>query len=151
MAKKDRKLFKKPGSKYWTCRFQWRDKNGKKDSYQKSILTKENIAAKHMNIGLFYLNKKKYLAALNRYQKIIDDHSQSKFVPEALHRLVEIYYILGMINEAKKTASVLGYNYPNSKWYEYSYQIVVEKQSNETEKKSLFKKIINKLSPNEEK
>ena len=88
-----------------------------KDSQQKVILLKDNLAAKHMSIGMFYLNQKKYLSALRRYQKVIDEHSQSKFVPEALHRLVEIYYSLGMIEEAKKSASVLGYYYPNSKWF----------------------------------
>ena len=55
-----------------------------------------------MNVGLFYLNQKNYLAALKRYQKVIDDHSESKYTPEALHRLVEIYSSLGMIEEAKK-------------------------------------------------
>ena len=97
-----------------------------KDSKQKIILINENIAAKHMSIGLFYLKKKSYLAALRRYKIVIDEFSQSKFTPEALHRLVEIYYILGMLEDAKKTASVLGYNYPDSKWYKYSYKIVGE-------------------------
>ena len=73
-----------------------------RDSEQKIISIKENIAAKHMNIGFFYLKKKKYFAALNRYKKVINEHSQSKFTPEALHRLVEIYYTLGMIDDAKK-------------------------------------------------
>ena len=95
-----------------------------RDSEQKIILIKENIAAKHMDIALFYLKQKKYLAAMKRYKKIIEDHSESKFTPEALHRLVEIYYSLGMIEDAKKTASVIGYNYPNSKWYRFSYELV---------------------------
>ena len=95
-----------------------------RDSEQKIILIKENIAAKHMDIGLFYLKQKKYLAAMRRYKKVIDYHSESKFTPEALHRLVEIYYSLGMIEDAKKTASVIGYNYPNSKWYRFSYELV---------------------------
>ena len=108
-----------------------------KDSEQKIISVKENIAAKHMNIGLFYLKRKKYFASLNRYKKIIDEYSQSKFTPEALHRLVEIYYTLGMIDDAKKTAATLGHNYPNSKWYKYSYNIVGEKK----DKKSFLEKI----------
>jgi len=95
-----------------------------RDSEQKIIIIKENIAAKHMDIALFYLKQKKYLAAMRRYKKVIDDHSESKFTPEALHRLVEIYYLLGMIEDAKKTASVIGYNYPDSKWYRYSYELV---------------------------
>ena len=101
-----------------------------------------------MSIGMFYLNQKKYLSALRRYQKVIDEHSQSKFVPEALHRLVEIYYSLGMIEEAKKSASVLGYNYPKSKWYNYSYNIL---DTNKSKNNSLFKKVLNKISSNNEK
>ena len=122
-----------------------------KDSKQKIILIKENIAAKHMNVGLFYLNRKNYLAALKRYQKVIDNHFQSKYTPEALHRLVEIYSSLEMTEEAKKTASVLGYNYPKSKWYKYSYNLVEEKNINKSKKNNLFKKILNKISSNNEK
>ncbi len=96
------------------------------DSYQKVVLINENVAAKHMNIGLFYLKNKKYLAAMNRYKIVIDNYSQTKFTPEALHRLVEIYYKLGMNIEAEKTASVIGFNYPKSKWYQYSYDLVSE-------------------------
>ena len=98
------------------------------DSYQKIILINENIAAKHMSVGLFYLKRNKYEAAMNRFKKIIDFHSQSKFTPEALYRLVEIYYSLGMLEDAKKTASVIGHNYPKSKWYEYSYYLINEKK-----------------------
>ena len=100
-----------------------------------------------MSVGMFYLNQKKYLAALRRYQKVIDEHSQSKFTPEALHRLVEIYYSLGMIEEAKKTASVLGYNYPKSKWYKYSYNLLDSNNSNKT---NLFKRVLEKISSNNE-
>jgi len=105
-----------------------------KDSYQKVTLIKENVAAKHMSIGLFYLNNKKYLASMNRYKIVIEDYSQTKFTPEALHRLVEIYYKLGMNDEAEKTASVIGFNYPKSKWYKYSYDLVAENKN----KKSLL-------------
>ena len=114
-----------------------------KDSYQKLIAVKENIAAKHMNIGLFYLNDKKYLAAMKRYNLILKDHSKSKFVPEALYRLVEIYYILGLKEDAKKTAAVIGYNYPDSKWYKYSYEILNETKNTS---KFSFKNIINFLN-----
>ena len=119
-----------------------------RDSQQKIILLKENMAAKHMSIGMFYLNQKKYLSALRRYQKVIDEHPQSKFIPEALHRLVEIYYTLGMTEEAKKSASVLGYNYPKSKWYSYSYNIL---DTNKSKNNNLFKKVLNKISSNNEK
>ena len=119
------------------------------DSYQKIILINENIAAKHMSIGLFYLKRNKFEAAMNRFKKIIDHHSKSKFTPEALYRLVEIYYSLGLIDDAKKTASVLGHNYPKSKWYEYSYNLVT---NNENMKDTKFlQKISNFLNINEKK
>jgi len=121
-----------------------------RDSEQKIIFVKENMAAKHMNIGLFYSNQKKYLAAMKRYKNVIDEHPTSKFIPEALYRLVEIYYSLGMIEDAKKTASVIGYNYPNSKWYAYSYNLVGEKDNKTSEKKSFFSKITNLLSKEDE-
>ena len=80
-----------------------------------------------MNVGMFYLNKEKYLAALRRYQKVIDEHSQSKFTPEALHRLVEVYYKLGLVEESRKAAAILGYNYKSSQWYERSYKVFNKK------------------------
>ena len=122
-----------------------------RDSEQKIILIKENIAAKHMDIALFYLKQKKYLAAMRRYKKVIDDHSKSKFTPEALHRLVEIYYSLGMIEDAKKTASVIGYNYPDSKWYRYSYELVGSDNDDKINDKSFFGKISNLLTRDDEK
>ena len=122
-----------------------------RDSEQKIILIKENIAAKHMDIALFYLKQKKYLAAMRRYKKVIDDHSESKFTPEALHRLVEIYYSLGMIEDAKKTASVIGYNYPDSKWYRYSYELVGSDNDDKINDKSFFGKISNLLTREDEK
>ena len=65
---------------------------------------------------------------MNRFKKVIENHSESKFTPEALFRLVEIYYKIGMNEDAIKTASVIGYNYPDSKWYKYSYDLVTEKE-----------------------
>jgi len=95
-----------------------------KDSRQKIILIKSNYAAKHMNVGRFYLKEKKYTAALNRFKIVIEEYSSSKFTPEALHRMVEAYMAIGMIDDSLKTASTLGHNYPNSKWYKYSYDLI---------------------------
>ena len=110
-----------------------------KDSYQKIVLVKSNIAAKHMSIARFYQKNKKYTAALNRYKLIINDFSETKFTPEALYRTSEIYYSIGMIEESTKTASILGHNFPNSEWYKFSYNNLVKQ-----EKKSIFSKILNK-------
>ena len=95
-----------------------------KDSRQKIILVKSNIAAKHMDIGRFYLKNKKYIAALNRFKVVVDEFSITKFTPEALHRMVEAYYEMGMHEDSYNTAALLGYNYPESKWYKYSYNLV---------------------------
>jgi len=103
-----------------------------KDSRQKIILTKENIAANHMEIGRFYLKERKYTAALNRFKIVIDKFSMTKFTPEALHRMVEAYYEIGMYEESYNTASLLGYNYPNSKWYNYSYNLIKQIDQEET-------------------
>ena len=107
-----------------------------KDAKLKIVLVKENIAAKHMDIGRFYMENNKYIAAMNRFKKVIENHSESKFTPEALFRLVDIYYKIGMNEDAIKTASVIGYNYPDSKWYKYSYDLVTEKED-----ESILKKI----------
>ena len=103
-----------------------------KDSRQKIILVKSNIAAKHMEIGRFYLDNKKYIAALNRFKIVVDEFSMTKFTPEALHRMVEIYYEMGMYEDSNNTAALLGYNYPESKWYKYSYNLVEQNDSEET-------------------
>ncbi len=110
-----------------------------KDSRQKIILVKSNQAAKHMDIGRFYLKEKKYLAALNRFKIVTENFSMTKFTPEALHRMVETYYGMGLIEESFNTASTLGYNYPSSKWYKYSYNLL--KQNNEN--KNFFDKLKN--------
>ena len=99
-----------------------------RDSQQKIILVKSNIAAKHMSIGRFYQENDKYIAALNRFKIVVNDFSVTKFTPEALHRMVEIYYKLGMKEEAINTAAVIGHNYPESKWYEHSYNLLIEKE-----------------------
>ncbi len=103
-----------------------------KDSLQKIILVKSNIAAKHMEIGRFYLDNSKYIAALNRFKIVIDEYSMTKFTPEALHRMVEAYYEMGMYEESYNTAALLGYNYPESKWYKYSYNLVKQIDGEET-------------------
>ncbi len=108
-----------------------------KDARQKVVLVNSNIAAKHMNIARFYQKKGKYTAALNRYKKVIESFSYTKFTPEALYRTVEIYITIGLKEEASNTASVLGYNYPKSEWYILSYNLI----KNENKTGNFFKKI----------
>ena len=111
-----------------------------KDSLQKKILVKSNIAAKHMSIGRYYQKEKKYTAALNRYKVIIDSFQETKFAPEALYRVSEIYLSIGMKEEAEKNAAILGYNYPESTWYKFIYDDL-RSQNNET----MFSKSIGKI------
>jgi len=120
-----------------------------KDSRQKLILIKENIAAKHMNIALFYLKNQKPLSAINRYLIVINKYDKTKFTPEALYRLVEIYYSLGMIEEAEKTNIVLFYNYSDSEWAIYGNNLLAPKKD-ET-KNSLFNYFNNILNKNNDK
>ena len=108
-----------------------------KDARQKVILVKSNIAAKHMSIAYFYQKNGKYTAALNRYKIVISNFANTKFIPEALYRTTEIYIALGLKEEASNTASVLGYNYPKSSWYELSYNLIKEKNKS----KSFLKKL----------
>jgi len=111
-----------------------------KDSFQKKILVKSNIAAKHMSIARFYQKDKKYTASLNRYKVVIDSFQETKFAPEALYRVSEIYLSIGMKKEAEKNAAVLGYNYPESTWYKLIYDDLTN-QKNET----IFSKTIGKI------
>ena len=111
-----------------------------KDSQQKIILVKSNIAAKHMSIARYYQKKHKYTAALNRYKIVINEYSMTQFTPEALYRMVEIYYMIGMNEEANNTASVIAYNYPDSNWYKLSYDLLSKEKNN-----SMINKIINLL------
>ena len=93
------------------------------------------LAAKEMYVGRYYFDRKKWIAAINRFKYVIDDYETTIYVQEALHRLVEIYYILGLESEAKKYANLLGYNYQSSEWYEVSYSVFDKNYNNKKIKK----------------
>jgi len=93
------------------------------DSKFKIDLINDILASKEMYIGRHYIKKEKWIAAINRFKTVINDYDQTIFAEEALHRLVEIYYRLGLENEAEKYAIVLGYNYLSSEWYEKSFVV----------------------------
>ena len=93
------------------------------DAEYKLLLIEDYLAAKELYIARHYMKKQKWIAAINRLKNIINDYSESIYVEESLHRLVEIHYIIGLENEAKKYAKTLGYNYKSSKWYEESYRV----------------------------
>ena len=119
------------------------------DAEFKLDLIEDILAAKEMYIGRYYVQKKKWIPAINRFRAIIDDYETTIYTEEALHRLVEVYYIIGLEEEAKKYAKILGYNYQSSQWYEKSYGVfneMYEKNKKEIGKKnkksrSILKKI----------
>ena len=91
------------------------------DSEFKLDLIDDILAAKEMYVGRYYLDKKKWISAINRFRNVVDNYETTAFTQEALHRLVEVHYILGLVDEAEKYAKLLGYNYKSSEWYENSY------------------------------
>ncbi|MDI2090769.1 outer membrane protein assembly factor BamD [Commensalibacter oyaizuii] len=92
-----------------------------RDAQLKIDLCRDHLAGKEMLVGRFYEEQKNYEAAITRFQRVVLDYQTTNHVAEALHRLVEIYLKLGLTDQARKAAAVLGYNYPNSQWYRYSY------------------------------
>ena len=90
----------------------------------KKDLIQNQIAAKELFIAKYYISIKKWIPAINRLKIIINEYDKTIFVEEALHRLVEIHYHLGLEDEAKKYAKILGYNYNSSEWYKQSYKIL---------------------------
>ncbi|MEY2883470.1 MAG: hypothetical protein RL490_1194 [Pseudomonadota bacterium] len=97
------------------------------DARLKIDLARDHLAGKEMEVGRFYQNQGLYLAAISRFRTVIDQYDTTSHTPEALHRLVEAYLALGVPEEAKKAAAVLGNNYPGSKWYERSYALIAKK------------------------
>ena len=96
-----------------------------RDARLKVDLCRDHLAGKEMEIGRWYEQQHLYTAAINRFQRVVDDYQTTNHVPEALHRLTEIYLMLGLTDEAKKTAAVLGHNYPGNRWYADSYNQLV--------------------------
>ena len=117
------------------------------DAEYKLDLVNDILASKEMYIGRYYFEKKKWIPAINRFKIVLDEFEQTIYIEEALYRLVEIHYMLGLKDEAQKYATLLGYNYQSSDWYEKSYiffdklykqkQIIVKKDK----KNKLIKKI----------
>ena len=97
------------------------------DARFKIDLIVDQLAAKEMSIARFYMETKKWIPALNRLKTVVEKYEKTIFVEEALHRLVEIYYRLGLLEEAKRAASILGYNYRSGDWYKRSYKVFNKK------------------------
>ena len=118
------------------------------DAKYKIDLINEILAAKEMYIARYYLKKTKWIPALNRFKTVVKDYNTTIYTEEALHRLVEINYRLGLIDESKKYANTLGYNYQSSDWYKNSYKVfnknyrdgIKELQKDKKKKKGLIKR-----------
>ena len=122
------------------------------DANFKIELIDEILASKEMYIARYYFDKEKWIPAINRYKFVVENFDDSIFIEEALHRLVEIHFILGLENESKKYAYLLGYNYQSSEWYEKSYKVFnknykkkVKKPKKDKNKINLINKIKSKI------
>ncbi len=104
------------------------------DSKFKLDLIQDILAAKEMYLGRHYLKKEKWIASINRFKNVLENYDETIFVEEALHRLVEINYKLGIDVESQKYAGILGYNYQSSEWYKKSYKILNKDYSFQTAK-----------------
>ena len=103
------------------------------------------MASKEMYLARYYVEREKWIPAIKRFKKVVNEYDTTIYVEEALHRLVELNYKIGLTNEAEKYASLLGYNYKSSMWYEASYRIVnkdykIKKISNKNQKDNLLTK-----------
>ena len=110
------------------------------DAEFKLDLINDILASKEMYIGRYYFEKNKWIPAINRFRTVVDEYSTTIYVEEALHRLVEVYYTIGLLDEAQKYAVLLGYNYQSSKWYEKSYSVFNRMYESELKKKEKKKK-----------
>ena len=114
------------------------------DASFKIELINDMLAAKEIYLGKYYVDKKKWVPAINRFKNVVNNYDTTIYIEEALYRLVEIHYLLGLKEESKKYANLLGYNYQSSEWYENSYALF-DKQykkinSNKQIKKNSFRK-----------
>ena len=98
------------------------------DAAQKMLLARDNLAGKEMEVGRYYLARKNYLSALNRFSVVVTDYSQTGYIEEALYRQVELYTVLGLSDEAKTAYDVLKFNYPKGKWTGKAAKIVKDKK-----------------------
>ena len=117
------------------------------DAKYKLELIQDMLAAKEMYIARHYIKKQKWVAAINRLKTIVTEYDTTVYIEEALHRLVEVYYIIGLESEAKKYAKTLGYNYQSSEWYKKTYKVfnqnydLIKKQKKVEKKEKLLDKI----------
>ena len=115
------------------------------DATFKIDLVNDVLASKEIYLGRYYLDKKKWIPAINIFKNIIEEYETTIYVEEALHRLVEIHYLLGLNDEALKYANLLGYNYQSSKWYEKTYRVFNKMYENNSIDNNKNKKMLKKI------
>ena len=115
------------------------------DAEFKLDLINDVLASKEMYLGRYYFEKKKWIPAINRFKTVINKYDTTIYTEEALHRLVEIHYVIGLKQEAKKYANLLGYNYQSSKWYEKSYIVFDKKYKKNNAKIKKEKNLLSKF------
>tara|TARA_B100001167_G_C16729471_1_gene285240 strand:+ start:234 stop:1061 length:828 start_codon:yes stop_codon:yes gene_type:complete len=125
--KKDLEPLLKAKSKFEEIILKFPETDYATDAHFKLDLITDQLAAKEMSIARYYMKTEKWIPALNRLKIVVEKYDETVFIEEALHRLVEVYYRLGLIEEAKQAASILGYNYQGGKWYERSYKVFNKK------------------------
>jgi len=118
------------------------------DSKFKLELIQEILASKEMYLAKYYIEREKWIPAINRYKNVLDKFETTIYIEEAIHRLVEIHYKIGLIDESKKYAALLGYNYQSSEWYRESYKVfnkdyekIIKKRKKQNNKVSTLQKI----------
>lgn len=116
-----------------------------RDAKLKLDFTRDHLAGKEMEIGRYYLKRGYYLAAMNRFKRVIDKYQTTTHVPEALERLVECDLALGLVGEARKNAAVLGYNYPGSEWYGDAYALLQGTQEPDAQAQSWFGRTVGSI------
>ncbi|MCD6035496.1 MAG: transporter [Rickettsiales bacterium] len=116
------------------------DSSYARDARMKLDLVRDHLAGKEMEVGRFYLKDGKTIAAINRFRAVVDQYQTTSHAAEALYRLVEAYLTMGVVDEAQKYAAVLGYNYPDSKWYRYAYDLFKDKGVTPPENSALREK-----------
>ena len=123
-VERDQSMTLKAKKAFYEVTTKYPDSQFAKDAYDKLDIIDDRLAAKEMEIARYYQYSHQWISAINRYNEILESYKTSVYTAESLHRLVEIYYSLGLHEEAKKYAATLGYNFPESKWYAMSYEIV---------------------------
>lgn len=123
-VRRDQEMTERAAEALGTVIRRFPDSNYARDAKLKLDLTNDNLAGREMEVGRYYLKQQIYNAALRRFQNVVNNYQTTSHVAEALYRLTETYMAIGLVNEAKENAALLGHNYPGSDWYEDAYALV---------------------------